>query len=109
MLLLTPYRVHDIKARSATEAAMALGKLDRVNERLQRQVARQIALGLTAEEFRAQQRAARKARKAAWIKKLAADGWQERSNAHHAAWVAAGMPTDFPNMTDWEAAKQPQS
>jgi hypothetical protein len=87
---------------------MALGKLDRVNERLQRQVARQIALGLTAEEFRSQQRAAKKARKEAWIKKLAADGWQERSSAYHAAWVAAGMPKDFPDMKAWEATKQPQ-
>ncbi|WP_156186854.1 hypothetical protein [Afipia felis] len=44
--------------------------------------------------------AKRKARKAAWRKEL--EPFQERINAHHAAWVAAGMPADFPKMEDWE-------
>ena len=62
---------------------MALGKLDRVDARIKRQIAR----GVSAEDVRA----ARKARKAEWKKKL--EPFQKELNAAHAAWVAAGMPS----------------
>jgi hypothetical protein len=70
-----------------------LGKLDRVDARIKRQIAR----GATAESLRA----ARTARKVAWKKECAP--FQKRLNAYHAAWVAAGMLPDFPKMADWEA------
>lgn len=61
---------------------MALGKLDRVDAKIKRQIAR----GVTQEELRA----ARKARKAEWKKQCAP--MQKEIDAYHAAWVAAGMP-----------------
>ena len=72
---------------------MAMGTLDRVDARIKRQIAR----GATTESLRA----ARKARKAAWKKECAP--FQKRLDAYHAAWVAAGMPLDFPKMADWKA------
>jgi hypothetical protein len=62
---------------------MALGKLDRVDARIMRQIAR----GVTATDLRA----ARKARKALWKKQCAP--LQKEIDAYHAAWVAAGMPS----------------
>jgi hypothetical protein len=71
---------------------MALGKLDRVDARIKRQIAR----GATTESLRA----ARTARKAAWKKEC--EPFQKRLDAYHAAWVAAGMSPGFPKMADWE-------
>jgi hypothetical protein len=62
---------------------MALGKLDRVDARIKRQIARGVS--------EADLRAARKARKAAWLKEL--EPHQKETDAYHAAWVAAGMPS----------------
>lgn len=78
---------------------MAMGTLDRVDARIKRQIAR----GETVESLRA----VRKARKAAYKKECAP--LQKRMNAYHAAWVAAGMTSDFPNMADWEAAAHSRS
>ncbi len=71
---------------------MAMGKLDRVDARIKRQIAR----GATIENLRD----TRKARKAAWKKECASS--QKQLNAYHAAWVAAGRPHDFLKMSDWK-------
>lgn len=89
---------------------MALGKLDRADARLKRRAARQQSSGLTPEQFQSQLRATKRAKKAARKKECAP--FQKRLNAYHAAWVAAGMPTGFPNMDAWEVSSQlsrPQS
>lgn len=73
-----------------------MGRLDERSKVLQRRLDRYARTGETPATDRAKRKAAKAARK----KELAP--MQKRIDAYHAAWIAAGMPKDFPNGDEWE-------
>lgn len=73
-----------------------MGRLDERAKVIQRKLDRWARTGENAET----DRAARKAAKKAHVE--ACKPFQRRLNKWHKAWVAAGMPKDFPSMDEWE-------
>lgn len=76
-----------------------MGRLDERSKVLQHKLDRYARTGENAATDRAKRKAAKKAFKEK------CRPFQKRLNKWHAAWVAAGMPKDFPNMEQWEAER----
>lgn len=76
-----------------------MGRLDERQKVLQRRADRYARTGETPATDAAKRRAAKQARD------VELRPMQKRLNNYHGAWVAAGMPADFPTMDVWETAK----